>query len=61
MAVDDELTTAERPGVDFRQHMGSFVACRYDSKLGIGVLEVYEENFNDFFVNFLHPNRINPS
>ena len=39
MAVDDEISTAERPDVGFRQHLGSFVACRYDSKLWIEVLE----------------------
>ena len=57
MAVDDEISTAERPDVDFRQHLGSFVvASRYGNKLWIVVLEAYEENFN-----FLHPNGINPS
>ena len=61
MAVDDDISTAERPDVGFHQHLGSFVACPYDSKLWIEVLEVYEENFNDFFVDFLHPNGINPS
>ncbi len=61
MAVDDDISTAERPDVGFRQHLGSFVACPYDSKLWIEVLEVYEENFNNFFVDFLHPNGINPS
>ena len=61
MAVDDDISTAERPDVGFRQHLGSFVACPYDSKLWIEVLEAYEENFNDFFVDFLHPNGINPS
>ena len=61
MAVDDEISTAERPDVDFRQHLASFVACCYDSKAGIRVLVAYEENFNNFFVNFLHPNGINPS
>ena len=39
MAVDDEISTAERPDVDFRQYLASFVAYRYDSKLWIGVLE----------------------
>ena len=33
MAVDDNISTAERPDVDFRQHLASFVACRYDRKL----------------------------
>ena len=37
------------------------MACRYDSKLWIGMLEAYEETFNDFFVNFFHPNGINSS
>ena len=61
ITVDDEISTAERADVDFCQHLGSFVACRYDCKLWIEMLEAYEENFNDLFVNFLHPNGITPS
>ena len=61
LAVDGVMSTAERPDVDFRQHLASFVACRYESKLWIRVLEAYEENLNDFFVNFSHPNGVNPS
>ena len=37
MAVDDEISTAERPDVDFSQHLGSFVAHRYGSKLWSGI------------------------
>ena len=39
-------------------NLGNYVACIYNEVLWIGLVETYEEEFNDYLINFLYPQGI---
>ena len=39
-------------------NLGIYVACIYNEVLWIGLVETYEEEFNDYLINFLYPQGI---